>query len=475
MRRPRWVSRAVLLLAAPALVLLGSCIALAPDSPAPASRPNIILVMSDDQGWGDAGYMGHPALKTPSLDAMAANGLCFSRWYSASPVCSPTRGSCLTGRSPFRFGVRGANVGHLPPAERTLAESLKPLGYTTGHFGKWHLGTLTVSVPDSNRGGRQNRHYSPPWEHGFDVCFSTEAKVPTYDPMRDPENGGSYGTSYWTGPEEKAESNLFGDDSRVIMDRVIPFIEGATRKRKPFFAVIWFHSPHEPVVAGEQHRALYPDESGEELAYYACLTAMDEQIGRLRDHLKDLGVADDTMLWFCSDNGPKQGAAPGSTGGLRGRKATLYEGGIRVPGLLEWPKRITSPRVVDTPCFTSDYVPTILELVGVEKDPGIRLDGTSLVPLIDGEARALERTAPMAFQSMRMAALISGRHKLIEIAPLDERHGKGRFPPEYELYDVVADPAESNDLSAELPRVTRSLRESLAAWQRSWREKGGGK
>jgi len=134
-------------------------------------RPNIILCMADDLGWADPGFNGNSIIKTPSLDAMAEAGLRFTRFYSAAPVCSPTRGSCLTGRHPYRYGITFANVGHMPKEEVTLAEVLKTQGYATGHFGKWHLGTLTKTEKDSNRGGpRGAKHYSPPWENGFDVC-----------------------------------------------------------------------------------------------------------------------------------------------------------------------------------------------------------------------------------------------------------------------------------------------------------------
>ena len=221
--------------------------------------PNIILCMADDLGWADAGYNGHPELVTPHLDAMSAEGIRFNRFYAAAPVCSPTRGSCLTGRHPFRYGIFGANVGHLPREEVTLAEVLKSMGYKTGHFGKWHLGTLTETVLDSNRGGdRGKEHYSPPWENGFDVCFSTEAKVPVWDPMIRPvgwddrrwwnpvdpgRESEPYGTRYWTGPDRAASGGMEGDDSRIIMDHARGFIRQATDEQRPFFAVIWFHSP----------------------------------------------------------------------------------------------------------------------------------------------------------------------------------------------------------------------------------------
>ena len=272
--------------------------------------------MSDDHGWEDVGFHGHPFVRTPHLDNMAAEGIQFDRWYAAAPVCSPTRGSCLTGRHPYRYGIYTANAGHMKNEEITLAEILKEQGYTTGHFGKWHLGTLTKTVKDANRGGTEKglAHYSPPWENGFDTCFSTESKVPTLDPMRNPDPisreakkgvsiGGSYGTAYWTNPGERVPDNaLKGDDSKLIMDRASLFIDRAVKSDTPFFAVIWFHAPHTPVVADLAHQNLYRDHPhglyGKH--YHGSISALDDQIGRLRSQLSTHGISDDTMLWYLS-------------------------------------------------------------------------------------------------------------------------------------------------------------------------------
>lgn len=436
------------------------------DAPAAADRPNVILAMTDDQGWGDTGYNGHPVLKTPTLDAMARAGLRFDRFYSGAPVCSPTRGSAMTGRHPYRYGITFANVGHLPPEEITLAEALKTQGYTTGHFGKWHLGTLTRTEKDSNRGGpRGVRHYAPPWAHGFDVCFSTEAKVPTWDPMHRPGTDKPYGTAYWTGPETKATENLAGDDSRVIMDRAIPFIRDAARQKTPFLAVIWFHTPHEPVLTGESYLKLYEGTGSEkERHYWGCLTAMDEQMGRLRDELRRLGVAGNTMLWFCADNGPEHRTGPGSAGGLRGRKRDLFEGGIRVPGLLEWPARIPRPRATAVPCSTSDYFPTVLAALGFRmKGQPEPLDGVDLVPLIDGQMD--ERPRPIAFESRNQVALVDNRWKLLT-------RDKGKS---WMLFDLAADPAEKEDVAAAHPDVVARMKETVEAWRASCRDSRAGK
>jgi arylsulfatase A-like enzyme len=444
-----------------------------PGSEANKELPNVILMMSDDQGWGDAGYQGHPALQTPALDEMAEHGLRFDRWYAASPVCSPTRGSCLTGRHPRRYGIDGANVGRLPPEEITLPELLRTQGYRTGHFGKWHLGTLTTTVKDSNRGGPGAEDiYSPPWDNGFDVCFSTEARMPTWDPMVSPppeagflrrcqEAGKSFQSYYWTGPGQIATENLEGDDSRVIMDRVLPFVRQVEHEDRPFFAVIWFHSPHEPIVAGPEYRARYEDRPETEQHFYGVLTAMDEQIDRLRGELRRLGIADNTMLWFCSDNGPAPqratNRAQGETGPFRNRKGSLYEGGIRVPGLLEWPGVIEDGRTTSIPCCTSDYLPTVLDMVGLSPPEQAKpLDGISLRPLIEGAMD--ERPEPIAFDRGEEQALVGNRYKLV---------AKGREEPSYELFDLKNDPSEGTDLSPEQPERVDRMAKQLDAWTAS--------
>jgi len=441
----------------------------AEDADTRSAPPNVILLMADDQGWGDVGYHGHPILRTPHLDAMAAGGLRLERFYAAAPVCSPTRGSCLTGRHPSRYGIPHANRGHMRRGELTLAEALRTRGYQTGHFGKWHLGTLTTDVRDSNRGGRSKfvQHHAPPWRHGFERCFSTEAKVPTWNPMVDPKKPGEqrpYGTHYWNERGEIVTENLSGDDSRVIMDRVIPFVRGAAEAKRPFLAVVWFHAPHLPVVAGPRHLALYPgvvDMSHRH--YYGCLSALDEQLGRLRAELRSLGIEGDTLLWYTSDNGPETSrgrSSPGRTGPFRGRKRSLLEGGVRVPALLEWPGHIAAGRESNLPCSTSDILPTVLELVDERKNGQIEglvrpLDGESLAPLIEGSME--RRGGAIAFASNRQLALHRGRWKIYSA------DGGERFA----LYDLDADPGEARDLSREHPSVLAGLRAELDAWRAS--------
>ncbi len=432
--------------------------------------PNIILCMADDLGWGDPGFNGNKIIKTPNLDAMAEAGLRFTRFYSAAPVCSPTRGSCLTGRHPYRYGITFANVGHMPKEEVTLAEALKTQGYKTGHFGKWHLGTLTKTEKDSNRGGpRGAKHFSSPWENGFDVCFSTEAKVPTWDPMKKSESNQHYGTYYWREDGTKATENLEGDDSRIIMDRVVPFIRNAAKQKKPFLAVVWFHTPHLPVIAGTKYRKMYSQYSEDEQHYYGCVTAMDEQMGRLRKELRELDIVNNTMVWFCSDNGPegkdgRSGRTRGSAGFLRGRKRSLFEGGVRVPALLEWPERIKGQRVTDVPCCTSDYFPTTLDVLGIDiKGRPKPVDGVSLLPLIEG--KMTKRPVPIAFESGGQLSLTDNRYKIYS-------NNKGKT---YMLLDLIEDPGEKKDLAAEKPQILQSMKTTLEKWRKSCKDSLAGK
>lgn len=429
--------------------------------------------MTDDQGWGDTGYNGNPCLQTPNLDQMSEEGIKFNRWYAGAPVCSPTRGSCLTGRHPYRYGIFFANVGYMKEEEITMAEALKTQGYTTGHFGKWHLGTLTTKIKDSNRGSIANKEeYSPPWENGFDVCFTTEAKVPTYNPMINPPSvckatngpeGTPYGTNYWDGPESVVNDNLEGDDSKLIMDRALPFIQKAVNNNKPFLAVIWFHTPHLPVVAGPEYKELYKDHDELTQHYYGCITAMDEQIGNLRRELKNLDIEDNTMLWFCSDNGPEDDT-PGLTGNLRGRKRSLYEGGIRVPGLLVWPEKIKKSREVDMPCSTLDYFPTMMDILGFKmKGQPEPIDGVSLLPLIEGQME--ERPLPIGFESKEQVALMNDRYKLISTDAGNT----------FELYDILRDPQESKNIADKNFDVVKEMKIQLIEWRISCKESLAGK
>jgi arylsulfatase A-like enzyme len=447
------------------------------------NRPNIILMMADDLGWGDVGFNGGTIIQTPHLDAMADAGLKFNRFYAAAPVCSPTRGSCLTGRHPYRFGVHFANDGHLRQGEWTLAELLKEHGYRTGHFGKWHLGTLSPDYSGKTRRD-PSKDYATPGMNGFDEWFSTEFAVATWDPY-DPKNSHlgknnapDVRALYWHNGVN-VKGGLEGDDSRIIMDKAIPFIRAAAGEDKPFFSVIWFHAPHAPVVGGPKYRKRYAQYDEEAQHYYACVTALDEQVGRLRGTLRELGVADNTMIFFCSDNGPEGekpgGRFAGSAGPFRGRKRSLFEGGVRVPAVLEWPAGVKAGAASDYPAVTSDYLPTILEVLGVERIDARPLDGLSLLPVI--REGLSERKSPIAFETQGGAGtarsrnsprigLIGNRFKLLT----DFSEGG----VEDLLYDLLEDPGESVNLATAHPDRVSAMKSTLRAWRESCRASESG-
>jgi arylsulfatase A-like enzyme len=449
--------------------------------------PNIILIMADDLCWGDVSYNGHPHIKTPFLDAMAANGVVFNRFYSAGPVCSPTRGSCLTGRHPNRFGVNWANVGHLKEEEITLAEVLQKEGYATAHFGKWHLGTLTKDMLDANRGGRlrNDEHYAPPTNHGYDEYFVSESAAPCWNPMLNPpENivgrrrniptGDPFGVHFWEGhtgitPILVPDSVLLGHSGTIFMDRAISFIEKAVKNDKSFFSVIWFHNCHLPIIIGDKYKKRFKEFPDDFQHYFGEVSAMDDEVGRLRNKLKELEVAENTMIWFTSDNGPEgdgnSGQARGTAMHLRGRKRDLYEGGVRVPGLLEWPARIKESKVVNAPAVTSDYLPTILSVLGIEL-PDRPYDGINLMPLI--EAGKSNRNKGIGFLGKSADKIRSYIDDDFKIYTNDG--GKT-----YELYDLTKDESEENDLSVNNPEKVAELVAKLGKWKASVDRSADGK
>lgn len=436
------------------------------------NRPNIILCMADDLGWEDVGYNGNKIIKTPNLDKMAKAGVKFNRFYSAAPVCSPTRASCLTGRHPYRTGVFHASTGILRPEEITIAEVLKKEGYSTGHFGKWHLGTFTTKGKDANKGGERHPELlNPPTHHGFDEYFSTESKVPTWDPMKVPVNFNKelgenrsfgweylkkdqkfkqYGTSYWNTNGEKATENLDGDDSRVIMDRAIPFIEKSVSEGKPFLTVIWFHAPHLPCVAGPKYAEMYKDQSFHMQQYAGCITAIDDQMGRLNEKLEQLGVADNTVICFTSDNGPESWT-PGVTSGYKGRKRSLNEGGVRVPGLIVWPNKVKKGFETDFPAVTSDYLPTVVDILGVKK-PKNKLDGISLLPLFEGKTP--NRPNSIGFTSSGQQAWNGSKYKFY----------RKKGDKTAELYDIENDPFETKNIAPSHPELVQEYIKQFGEW-----------
>ncbi|MHC4882966.1 MAG: sulfatase-like hydrolase/transferase, partial [Planctomycetota bacterium] len=369
------------------------------------SKPNIIIIVADDMGWGDPAYNGNEIIKTPALDRMAQQGIRFDRFYAACCVCAPTRASIMTGQNGARMGISHWGSSHVNQNDILVSEILKDQGYATGHFGKWHLGLLDKEGKTDFVSGPRTpeKDFSPPWLNGFDVCFSTENVAPTWDPMKLPagkKSGvgkryetGLWGNNYWNekGKMIPHNDNLIGDDSRIIMDRAIPFISKQVADSKPFFAYICFHTPHTPTITGGKYLEMYKEHEGRH--HYGAITAMDAQIGRLRDVLQELGQEENTLIWFCSDNGAmyhleKMGlyGGYGSNKPFRDWKITVYEGGIRVPSVLVYPAMFKKPAVVEMGCVTSDILPTlanILEIPGIERS--LPQDGMDILPALKGD------------------------------------------------------------------------------------------
>ena len=416
-------------------------------------RPNIVLMMADDLGYGDTGFNGNKIILTPHLDQMSEDGVKLTHFYAGGPVCSPTRGTFLTGRHYYRYGIWSANLGHLPDQEITLARMLKSKGYTTGHFGKWHVGTLSKTHSTKGPGRKPAENFAPPWERDYDRSFVVESSVSTWDPGSD--KNPFYDDSV---PLAGDDQSLLGGAARVVVDRAIPFMEQAVKNDTPFLAVVWFNAPHEPIKAGPDYLAMYKG-YGEAAHYFGCITELDEQVGRIRKRLKDLGVANNTLLCFCSDNGPEgkspKGKKAGVTAGLRGRKRSLYDGGVRVPALAEWPGKIEAGSVVNTPCSTLDYFPMVANLTDYQMPDDRPIDGQDLMPILMGHTTNREKAIP--FRSRGNATIVKDQHKLVL--------------PKGELYNLSDDWSEKNNIASAHPDrvklMTAELMKYLDSMQKS--------
>ena len=378
-------------------------------------RPNIVLVMADDQGWGQVGYNNHPVLKTPNLDAMAEAGIRFDRFYAAGPVCSPTRASVLTGRTHNRTGVP-THGKRLCLQEKTLARALKQAGYSTAHFGKWHLnGVRGPGIPIL---GDDKNH---PGHYGFDTWLSV-TNFFDLDPLMS-RNG-------------KFEA-FKGDSSEIIVDEALKYMK--QQKDAPFFAVIWYGSPHNPMRALDRDRkGLSDDKLGHHLGE---IVGIDRSIGMLRKGMRDLGIEKDTLVWYCSDNGGLD-IDPDAVGQLRGHKGSVFEGGIRVPCIVEWPNRI-KPMITDVPASTMDIMPTLVELLDLPEESMLSVrDGESILPLFQGAVP--KRTHPIPFVFLKQATLIDGNYKLVSM-------NKAKNDA-WQLFDLRNDPGETRDASGDFPQ-----------------------
>lgn len=467
-----------------------------------AAPPNIVLLMGDDHGWEETGYNGHPHVKTPVLDEIAATGLRLARFYAGHPNCSPTRASFLTGRHPNRMGTFAPGWS-LRPEEITIAHILRKAGYQCAHFGKWHVGTVKAGSPTNP--GAMGFHEWLAHDNFFELNPSLS------------RNGG---------PPDV----LNGESSEILVSEAIRFIDRAQRDNKPFFTIVWFGSPHEPYSGLPADLALYDDlpakysdkkvrltsnETGGQVTRtqgevlrerYAEITAMDRAIGQLRKHLAETQLRQNTLLFYCGDNGTSADASLASP--HRGVKSTVYEGGVLVPGLIEWPARIPQARTTSVRATTSDLLPTLCALTG-QPQPDRPIDGIDLTPLLDGKMTARPKplffwmfntsrfsgtklepyidpelqkgTTPLAklmggkatrdFTNYRQPpltdadylgprAIIDGRFKLVT-------HESKTGNPRHELFDLESDPAEKTNLLAQQAALAEKLQRLLRDWQQS--------
>jgi arylsulfatase A len=425
-------------------------------------RPNFLVILCDDLGYGDLACFGHPTIKTPHLDRLAQQGMRLTDCYSSAPVCSPSRAGLLTGRTPTRLGIYdwiapGQPI-HLKQEEITIATLLQKAGYATCHVGKWHLN------------GKFNSAQQPqPGDHGFDHWLSTQNNAgPSHEnPTNFVRNGEKVG-------------KLAGFSCQLVADEAIRWLQEQRDAKKPFFQFVCFHEPHEPIASPDDLVKTYPDavKRGEAL-YYANVTNMDRAVGRLMAALDEQKLADNTLVFFTSDNGPETvnryaGAwrSHGSPGPLRGMKLHIYEGGIRVPGILRWPGKIKAGQTSDTPVCGLDVLPTLCELASIDPPANKQLDGASIAPLLSGAAVA--RKQPLIWHYYRAfspakVAIRDGDWKLVGLCDSaalspggavqrgDVAHIKKSKLVDFELYNLRDDRGETKNLAAAQPERAAAM------------------
>ena len=442
----------------PALALafaIGLSAAEQPRSPR-GRQPNVILIITDDQGYGDLRVHGNPKLDTPNIDRLAREGVQFQSFY-VSPVCSPTRASLLTGRYNYRTGVVDTFLGRslMHPDETTLAEVLSQAGYRTGIFGKWHLG---------------DNYPLRAMDQGFQESLVLNGGG--IGQPSDPVGGKSYFDPMLRRNGTWVKTRGYVSD--VITDAAIAFI--TTNQRKPFFTYLAFNAPHTPleVPAGKYAKYKGMNLKAEDFAgpgtpiagnfdpdvtakIYGMVESIDDNVGRLLAALDELKLTDQTVVMFLTDNGPQQ---PRYNAGMPRLKGTVHEGGIRAPLFVRWPG-VFQPHTVDRIAAHIDVMPTLLEVTGVAKPPAVKVDGLSLAPLLTGEGSGWpDRTLFFQWhrgdtpELHRAFAARSQRYKVMQ--PLG--NGENKLPPTFgfELYDMANDPLQQRNVAANSPRSSRA-------------------
>ena len=410
------------------------------------NRPNILVVLCDDLGYGDLACYGHPKLQTPNIDKFAAEGLKFTDCYAASANCSPARTGLMTGRTPYRVGIHNwipmFSPMHVSSREITIATLLQNSGYETCHVGKWHLN------------GRFNLKGQPqPDDHGFGHWFSTQNNcLPDHRfPWNFVRNGQPVGA-------------IQNYASQIVTDEAIDWLSDLRDKSKPFFIYCCYHEPHEPIASAKKFRDLYPSDDPSFSRHHGNVTQMDDAFGRLLASLDEQGLRENTLIFFTSDNGPAitNKHPHGSAGPLRDKKGTMYEGGIRVPGILQWPGKITPGAVSHEPICGTDVLPTLCEVAGLEIPQDRKIDGTSFLPALSGQP--IDRKVPLYWQFNRAntevkVVLRKGDWKILatltgpewsrggDIQLADQLAMKQAELDRFELYNLKDDLAEEHDLS----------------------------
>lgn len=435
-------------------------------------QPNFIVIMTDDQGYGDLSCMGATDFATPHLDALAAGGARFTSWYSGSPVCSPSRASLLTGRYPGNAGVHAILRGHrkatgLSPECPTIATAVRELGYQTAMVGKWHLGL---------------QHESRPNQNGFDYFYGFMAGCVDYyshisywgmsDGRTDPTH------DLWENETELYDNGRYFTE--MISEKSVEKIREMAGKEEPFLLYVAYNAPHYPMHAPKKYVDRFPHLSPDRRIMAAMLSAVDDGVGEIVAELKRQGIDEDTVVYFQSDNGPSRESRNwldgtpdpyygGTAGSLKGHKFSLFEGGIRVPGIFSWPGHIPAGQVIDEPCAAMDVFPTLLGWAG--GDPGkYQIDGMDIAPVLLSGAVSPHRE--IFWEMEGQTAVRRGNYKLVLNGVLVE--GEPVQDPVF-LSDLGADPNEQINLAEQMPELTKELTEQAQAWragiEKTWEAK----
>ncbi|HWL08491.1 MAG TPA: sulfatase-like hydrolase/transferase [Planctomicrobium sp.] len=397
------------------------------------TKPNVLLILCDDVGWGEFGFQGNSDIPTPRIDSIASNGVTFSQGYVSCPVCSPTRAGLMTGRYQTRFGhesnSRMKKLG-LDVNEKTIADRLKPLGYATCAIGKWHLGE------------RPKYH---PLKRGFDEFFGTLANTSYFHPAL-------FVDSRISPKVMPIEDDEFYTTEQFGI-RAADWIE--KHQHEPWFVYLPFNAQHNPLQAPQSYldRCSHIQDP-KRRAFAAMMTAMDDNVGRALDKIHELGQEEKTMIIFLSDNGGPTKSTTSSNGPLKGLKAMTWEGGIRVPFCMQWKGHLPAKTVYQEPVIQLDLLPTIVTVAGGTISPEWKLDGVNLLPYLTSQ-NAGQPHESLFWRYGDQWAVRHGNHKLVVA-----EGGSGQP----ELYDLVQDKEEQHDLAAQQPEKVKELQAVYAAW-----------